>query len=181
MARKPVDEDQAALWASVTKTVTPLEKRTRLSSPAAVKPVKRPAKKKTTPPPPPSPERLPPRRQINHEPADLSSPGYGGISRSDARRIKRGQARPTDHIDLHGLSRDEARLRLERFLGRAVAEGHRVVLVITGKGVAGQGVIRRNLPVWLSSPPLAAMVIAHSPAQPKDGGAGAFYINLRAS
>lgn len=93
--------------------------------------------------------------------------------------IKTGQARPTARIDLHGSTREQAKSKLERFVVSAAGEGHRLVLVITGKGAEGQGVIRRNLPYWLSSPPLAECVIAYCHAQPKDGGSGAFYVNLR--
>lgn len=184
MARKTVKKDEDELWASVAKTVTPLEKRTRLStSPArksAQKNVGRPAKNKTA-----TPKQLsaaqPQQQRADLLPADLNSIGYGGISRSNARMIKTGQARPTARVDLHGLTRDQAKSRLEKFITTAMAERHRVVLVITGKGVAGQGVIRRNLPYWLTSPPLAAMVIAYCEAQPKDGGGGAYYVNLRQS
>ena len=114
-------------------------------------------------------------------PADLNAAGYGGISRARARMIKTGQMPPTARIDLHGLSRNEAKIRLEQFLMISASEGHRVVLIITGKGVAGQGILRRNLPIWLSSPPLAERIIAYCQAHKKDGGAGAFYVNLRKS
>ena len=68
--------------------------------------------------------------------------------------------------------------KLERFVIAAAGEGHRVILVITGKGVQGQGDPAQSA-VWLSSPPLAALVIAYCQAQPKDGGSGAYYVNLR--
>ena len=187
MARKQVDENDAALWQKVAETVTPLPRRSCVKSASPEKPqtkLHQKASKKR------QQKTGPARRQIDQvaavatsaarlQPADLNTIGYGGISRSNARMIRTGQARPTARIDLHGSTRDEAKSKLERFVIAAAGEGHRVILVITGKGVQGQGVIRRNLPYWLSSPPLAELVIAYCEAQPKDGGSGAYYVNLR--
>ena len=53
-------------------------------------------------------------------------------------------------VDLHGLSQEAARRALTDFIARAHAEGARSVLVITGKGVAGDGVLRRCAPEWLA-------------------------------
>jgi DNA-nicking Smr family endonuclease len=177
MTRKPVNNDDDALWVSVTRTVTPLGRRTHITETPAQS-----SRKRTTPARKTEAETTPPSRKTSPpQPADLDSTGYGGISRSNARKIKTGQVHPTAKIDLHGLTRNEARSKLERFLVKAAAEQHRLVLVVTGKGIAGQGVIRKDLPQWLTSPPLASMVIAYCQAQPKDGGGGAFYINLRQS
>ncbi|MCE2517282.1 MAG: Smr/MutS family protein, partial [Alphaproteobacteria bacterium] len=112
-------------------------------------------------------------------PANLDEKGYGGISRSGARSIKTGQAGYTSRIDLHGCGRDEAHQRLKAFIAASVNNGHRHVLIITGKGMGGKGVIRSHLPIWLDEPPLSSHVIAYCQAQPKDGGAGAWYVNLR--
>ena len=66
-------------------------------------------------------------------------------------------------------------------LARLVQTPDANVLIITGKGARGGGVIRREFPEWITSPPLSGLVIAYCQAQPKDGGAGAFYVNLRRS
>lgn len=137
-------------------------------------------KPRPTPPGPSSPKPLIPKSLISGTmPANLDEQGYGGISRSGARAIKTGQKGYTSRIDLHGYGRDEAHLRLKAFITNAVMSGHRHVLVITGKGAGGKGVIRSHLPIWLDEPPLSAHVIAYCQAQPKDGGAGAWYVNLR--
>ena len=188
MAKKPMKNKEDAaqdafLWDKVAETVTPLQRRSFVQPASPDKIIRKPHNKLT------KPTRTGQQKVMadtataktrpSLQPADLNTIGYGGISRSNARMIKTGQARPTARIDLHGSTRDEAKSRLDRFLISSAREGHRVVLVITGKGVAGQGVIRRNLPYWLSSPPLAGFVIAYCQAQQKDGGAGAFYVNLR--
>jgi len=184
MAKKPLDDD-ASLWSRVTASVTPILRRRVMlpqQPPKAAPEV--PGKKKRKPARgstagPTKTQRPAVTPEIR--PADLDTAGFGGISRSSARAIKSGQAGYTSRLDLHGLSRDQAHLRLVRFLNEAAGDGHRHVLVITGKGTAGGGVIRREFPGWITSPPLNMLVIAYCQAQPKDGGSGAFYVNLRRS
>jgi DNA-nicking Smr family endonuclease len=96
---------------------------------------------------------------------------------------KRRLARERDPIDLrldlHGLDQDRARAVLTDFLLRAQAEGVRAVLVITGKGSRGDGVLRRRTPEWLSDPPLRAVVAGVSEAHRRHGGEGALYVALK--
>ena len=86
-------------------------------------------------------------------------------------------------IDLHGLTQAEAFAQLTAFLRRARREGARTVLVITGKGAMGdgegRGVLRRQVPLWLSSAGLREGVIAFAPAHAEHGGSGALYVRLR--
>ena len=42
-----------------------------------------------------------------------------------------------------------------------------------------EGVLRRMVPQWLEDPDLAQYIVAMTPAAPKDGGTGAFYLRLR--
>ena len=39
--------------------------------------------------------------------------------------------------------------------------------------------LRTTVPRWLTEAPLKPLVLAHAPAQPKDGGSGALYVLLR--
>lgn len=103
-------------------------------------------------------------------------------------RMKRGKLKPEGRIDLHGLTLDRAHPALVRFVLTAQASGKRLVLVITGKGKptdqpgpipAPYGVIRHQVPHWLSIPPLAQAVLQVSPAHISHGGAGALYVYLR--
>jgi DNA-nicking Smr family endonuclease len=104
------------------------------------------------------------------------------------RRLVRGKLAPEDRLDLHGLTLAEAQPRLARFLLGAHASGLRLVLVITGKGRGDDGrgpipqragALRHEVPVWLSRPPLAALVQQVVPAHQRHGGGGAFYVWLR--
>jgi DNA-nicking Smr family endonuclease len=82
-------------------------------------------------------------------------------------------------LDLHGLSREAAHERLIAFVQSRWAAGARAILVITGKGSRGDGVLRREAPMWLAEAPLRDMVAGLSEAHPKRGGAGALYVALR--
>lgn len=82
-------------------------------------------------------------------------------------------------LDLHGLDQDRARAVLEGFLRRAWDEGYRAVLVITGKGVQGDGVLKRRAPEWLAAPHLSPIVAGISEAHRKHGGEGALYVALK--
>jgi DNA-nicking Smr family endonuclease len=68
-----------------------------------------------------------------------------------------------------------------RFLSGLAADGGRVALVITGKGTmkGGGGILRGELPRWLSEGALARSVLAWRPAARRHGGEGAFYVLLR--
>jgi DNA-nicking Smr family endonuclease len=84
-------------------------------------------------------------------------------------------------LDLHGMTQAAAYQALLRFVAAATRQEKRTLLVITGKGsrLAGGGVLRRLLPLWLEEAPLRARVLACTAARPEDGGEGAFYIRLR--
>ncbi len=82
-------------------------------------------------------------------------------------------------LDLHGLDQDRARVALITFVARSVREGRRSILVITGKGALGDGILRRRAPEWLAEPPLGEVVAGLSEAHRRHGGAGALYVALK--
>ncbi|HEY1750006.1 MAG TPA: Smr/MutS family protein [Caulobacteraceae bacterium] len=95
------------------------------------------------------------------------------------RRLTRGSDVIAARIDLHGLTHDAARAALTAFVARAVEAGWRSVLVITGKGVGGDGVLRRRVPDWLAEPPIRQHVAGASEAHRRHGGEGALYVALK--
>ena len=113
------------------------------------------------------------------DPVDLRVGEHAGIDKSTRRRFAQGQMEIEARLDLHGATAAQAERRLSGFIDSAVRQGQRCVLVITGKGVEGTGVLRRLVPQWLKSPPLAPFVLAISAARPGDGGDGALYVLLR--
>ncbi len=77
------------------------------------------------------------------------------------------------------MTQDRARAALIGFILRAHAEGERTVLVITGKGALGDGVLRRRAPEWLAEPPLRPLIAGLSEAHQRHGGQGALYVALK--
>src|SRR5262249_19130878 len=92
---------------------------------------------------------------------------------------RRGQAEIEAKLDLHGHTLGTALDELTAFLARQQGRGARVVLVITGKGRLGRGVLRERMLDWLSGIELAPYVSGWSPAHQRHGGEGAFYLTLR--
>ena len=112
-------------------------------------------------------------------PADFRLGETSGIDRSSARRMQRGQVPIEDRLDLHGLTQEQAQKEVKAFIGRAAQKNFRHVLIITGKGRDGNGILREQVPMWLKDSPLCNHLNAISYAQPKDGGKGALYIRLK--
>jgi len=111
--------------------------------------------------------------------------------RMDARalaRLSRGKLAPEARLDLHGLTLAEAQQALARFVQGSHAAGRRLLLVITGKGRGGDiaaaetlrrpGALRREVPLWLTRPPLSVAVLQVVPAHRRHGGDGAWYVYL---
>ena len=112
-------------------------------------------------------------------PADFRLGETSGVDRTSARRMQRGQVLIEDRLDLHGLSQEQAQKEVKTFIGSAVQKNFRHVLIITGKGRDGHGILREKVPEWLKDAPLCYHLNAISYAQPKDGGKGALYIRLK--
>ena len=112
-----------------------------------------------------------------------------GLDRRTANRLRKGEREPDARIDLHGMTAERAHRSCLRFLSSALANGSRVVLVITGKGgrlrddgdimAPQRGVLRDSLPRWLKSSPLGHSIVGIYEANQKHGGSGAFYIYLK--
>jgi DNA-nicking Smr family endonuclease len=111
--------------------------------------------------------------------APVASGPPGVIEPNRQRRLVREREPIGARIDLHGLDQDRARAALEQFIAASHAAGHRAVLVITGKGVRGDGVLRRLTPEWLAAPPLRMMVAGLARADRRHGGEGALYVALK--
>lgn len=99
--------------------------------------------------------------------------------RAGERRVQRGQVEIEARLDLHGFTYDGAQSALEKFLDGAHRRGFRSVLVITGHGRGGEGVLKKSLPLWLARAPLRAIVSGYAHAHRTHGGAGAAYVFLK--
>lgn len=191
-AASATSEDDTRIWRRVTSTVTPPvhRKAARVTpgvvlptsdepSPVATQPPRGVAGKKrdaaltpasagrtTTPPlskaaalrPRSAPEELEPRRQ---------------------RRLSRERDPIEARIDLHGFGRFEAEDQLRGFLIGCQMRGLRSVLVITGQGRRGGGIIRASVHEWLTGPHLGGVVSGFASAHQRHGGDGALYVTLK--
>lgn len=180
MAGRSLYPDEAALWAQVMRSVRPIR-------PAATVPAVVPAIASGIGGRPPKPKiiatnaRLPPPLP----PTRKTVPGVtldGGWDR----RIARGIVSPDRSIDLHGHTLASAHAVLDDGLYRAIRDGDRVVLLVTGKPPRpeserphGRGVIRASVADWLAASRHAGYIAAVRGAHPRHGGSGALYIVLR--
>jgi len=98
------------------------------------------------------------------------------------RRLRRGEFAYQAMIDLHGMSAAVARVEVERFITSALAEGHREVLIVHGRGHNSKDnvpVLKERLKSWLARGRIGRGILAFTSARPADGGAGALYVLLR--
>jgi DNA-nicking Smr family endonuclease len=99
------------------------------------------------------------------------------------RRLSRGLVSPDRSLDLHGHNLATAWALLDRRLADSIADGARLVLLITGKAPADdsgkRGRIRAAVGDWLAASRHASDIAAVRNAHPRHGGAGALYIVLR--
>lgn len=158
--------EEAALWRRVVESVTPLHG--PLPEAAPVRAADKPLPKVSTKPTIVAPPRKP-------------GPGTT-LDGSWDKRLARGLVQPDRSLDLHGHNLATAWALLDRRLGEAVADGARVLLLITGKppsDKSGRGAIRSAVGDWLAASPYAGNIAAVRNASPRHGGAGALYIVLR--
>ena len=177
--RRALSEEERALWESVAKQVKPLRKKPRVAkadaasaatdTAAVAKPAVSPRPKVVPPiatPPKPSPPPLAP------------------LGRRERSQLSRGRKDIDARLDLHGMTQTRAHRVLFTFLQRAHHDGLTFVLVITGKGKVGgaeseRGVLRRQVPHWLSLPEFRSMVVGFEEAHIGHGGEGALYVRVR--
>jgi len=188
-----VGNAENALWAKAVRDVKPIHRDGRAGAANQLETEDKPAE-------PMSPESSRRTQQssgtVSRQPGSTTSPPLTGLDRRTRQRLARGQADYEARLDLHGLTLEQARLALLRFLAESAAKGRRLVLVITGKGAAPiarhtlhgtgyfdtperQGRLRRALPRWLAEHEMRAYVTGYQPAHPRHGGGGAFYIRIR--
>ncbi len=169
VGKKLTDEDRV-LWSLVARSATPLKGK-KLVEEETPKPAAQEKMPSAAMAVPASPAATQPKRQhVTHV-----------LDRPTLDKLARGKLPIEGRVDLHGMTQSEAHALLLSFLQRAHASGVRYVLVITGKGFSsgGDGVLKRQVPAWLLTPPFRALVSSHDLAARNHGGEGALYIRLR--
>lgn len=170
------DRDKEQLWEKVRKTVKPLRSTPQpvtfeqmMDETSAPTPARRPDLPRIVRP------HLPdePLVTINR------SAKLPVLDEPTAKKIAKGKLSIEGRIDLHGMTQEEAHSRLFRFVEGAHLAGKRTVLVITGKGVRGEGVLKQAVPRWLAEPVFRKRVIGFREAHVSHGGSGALYLRIR--
>jgi DNA-nicking Smr family endonuclease len=166
--QRDLTADEKKLWRRVAASV----KARRALPPEPEGAEERPAAKRPSQPASLKPSASPtPRSKSAPAPQD----------RGNEKRVRRGKLEIGASLDLHGHTQDTGRSALARFLRAAQARGDRTVIVITGVGRAGEGVLKRRLPEWLGEHEIRPLVSGFAPAHRAHGGAGAFYVFIKRS
>jgi DNA-nicking Smr family endonuclease len=176
-----LSSDDIGLWRWAMRDVAPLRGRTALPGKDRLHPARPTGNAgetqavQTDDTVHPKPSRSNPTRPALPPPLDA----FAGLDRASAERLRRGRYPIEARLDLHGMTQAEAHRALAGFVSGSRAIGRRCVLVITGHGRVSGGILKAAVPRWLSEPDLRRHVLAITPAQLRDGGAGALYLLLR--
>jgi DNA-nicking Smr family endonuclease len=108
---------------------------------------------------------------------NVSLPTGSPIPEKSKKLSKVGKIAIEARLDLHGLTRQEAQQKLQKFVALAHHDQLSWVLVITGKGHPDNPhTLRKLLPQWLDLMPL---VTGYTTAKDQHGGQGAYYIRIK--
>ncbi|GLR89401.1 Smr/MutS family protein [Bradyrhizobium iriomotense] len=175
--RRALSEDERALWDTVAKQVKPLRKYRVTKAEAAARSEASQAVSVARHPAPARPVVPAPAPRA----AKPAVPPLAPLGKRERTKLSRGRSEIDARLDLHGMTQMRAHRALSGFLQRAHHDGLTFVLVITGKGRTGgeSGVLRRQVPEWLSLPEFRAFVVGFEEAHVGHGGEGALYVRIR--
>lgn len=104
-----------------------------------------------------------------------------GIPRQTLRKLRRGHWKIQAELDLHGMTRDQARYALVAFLDECGKYKVRCVCIIHGRGLSSKNqepVLKSRIGSWLTQ---RDDVLAFCQANPEQGGSGAVLVLLKVS
>ncbi|SFN96432.1 DNA-nicking endonuclease, Smr domain [Bradyrhizobium sp. Ghvi] len=175
--RRGLSDEDRELWDLVAKQVKPLRKHRATKVHAVARTEPAPAMSVAKPAPSPRPSAAAPASR----PSKPAMPPLAPIGKRERTKLSRGRSEIEARLDLHGMTQMRAHRALTGFLHRAHHDGLTFVLVITGKGRSGgeSGVLRRQVPEWLSLPEFRGFVVGFEEAGIGHGGEGALYVRIR--
>lgn len=186
--RRSLSDEERALWTGVARSIKPLRPSHRAAEVSEpTQSAKVPAKSPTEAGPAATARShaAVPREARPENVPEKKTPALAPLGRRLKQRVARGREPIDARLDLHGFTQTQAHAALLRFLRRAQADGVRMVLVVTGKGTSKggetheRGVLKRQVPLWLSLPEFRSLVVGFEDAHIGHGGAGALYVRLR--
>lgn len=175
--RRALSEEERELWDAIAKQVKPLRKHRAAKAHATPHDAPLPSAPAMRPAPSPRPVAAAPVQRA----AKPGIPPLAPLGKRERTKLSRGRSEIEARLDLHGMTQMRAHRALSGFLHRAHHDGLTFVLVITGKGRSGgeSGVLRRQVPEWLSLPEFRAFVVGFEEAGIGHGGEGALYVRIR--
>ncbi len=104
-----------------------------------------------------------------------------GLQKNILKKLRKGYYGLDADLDLHGLTSQQARQHLARFLHDCVEQGCRCVHIIHGKGYRSANdypILKNDVNIWLRQ---HQDVLAFCSTAPKHGGTGAVFVLLKLS
>lgn len=163
MTERPLKPGETKIWRHVSQTVSP---RRRPKGKGSAKPL--PTREDFA-----NMLRIPAAEALNAKPVPKT------LDVNQDKRVRRGRVEIDAKIDLHDMTQIMAHTALHRAIIRASNRNKFCVLVVTGKGLRGDGVLRRNFPNWIAEPTVRPLIASYAPAHIKHGGTGAWYVFLK--
>ena len=182
-AQARLSEEEHALWESVAKQIKPLRKKPRVAKAQAVSPDAETAAAK----PVASPKPLSPAKQYARRNRSCRQPPpLAPLGRRERSQLSRGRKEIDARLDLHGMTQTRAHRAL---FGFPAARPQRWPDLRARHHRQGQdrdaeserGVLRRQVPQWLSLPEFRSLVVGFEEAHIGHGGEGALYVRIRRS
>ena len=163
MTERPLKPGETKIWRHVSQTVSP---RRRPKGKGSAKPL-------------PTREDFANMLRIPAPEASRTKSIPQTLDVNQDKRVRRGRVEINAKIDLHDMTQNMARPALHRAIIRASNRNKLCLLVVTGKGLRGDGVLRRNFPNWIAEPTVRPLIASYAPAHIKHGGTGAWYVFLK--
>ena len=161
---KSLTSEDHAIWNRVTRTVTPSPRRAQKLDHA-------------------TPTRLAadkgPFMRVTPQPSYHKAKTPKTLEPSGDKRVRRGRVQIDRRVDLHDMTRDQARPALFNLVRTAYGRDEKCLLVITGKGLRLNGVLRQNFPAWINSDEIRPLIASYAQAHIRHGGTGAWYVFLK--
>ncbi len=182
--RRSLSDEEHALWTGIARSIKPLHRaRKQSAEPAKAIEVSSSGAAAATP------RAMTRQVATATAAAEKTTPPLAPLGRKLKKRVARGREPIEARLDLHGFTQTQAHAELLRFLRRAQSDGVRIALVVTGKGTGKgtghhegapvRGVLKRQVPMWLSLPEFRFLVVGFEDAHLGHGGQGALYVRLR--
>lgn len=168
------------IWNKITQTAKPLPDSEKNFSyfmePEVINEASKPMQTKPNPL-----HKLKDSAAVIYQPPSQPKPEVlpGQLDYSTTKKISKGKIAIDGRLDLHGLTQNQAYMRLYDYIEHAYYANNRIILVITGKGNLGRGVLRENVPKWLAEGIFRRFIASYGESHAAHGGGGALYIRIR--